>query len=272
MRVQSRLVATESGEQLWAAEFNRAHSKLFALQDALTCGIMDGVNQKLLQLEARRIQWCDPGSLQAWELAVRGSQLFYRRTASDNQAARDLLARAVREDQTLAWAYFLCDDLPAGHHQSVVGGATGLSERLGRGGSPVRTLALWRCAHGRHPSLFDDLSRQARSRCRASPARNQQCAQPQFRILAVRANHGHGQRSGPRHRAVELAMRLSPRDSDLWSVQTSIALAHFVAERYDLTRSGRNRPYSCDPILPSRSELWLPRARWQATSPEPRSP
>jgi adenylate cyclase len=31
----------------------------------------------------------------------------------------------------------------------------------------------------------------------------------------------------------EQAMRLSPRDSDLWSVQTALALCHFVAERYN---------------------------------------
>jgi hypothetical protein len=28
-------------------------------------------------------------------------------------------------------------------------------------------------------------------------------------------------------------MRLSPRDSDLWSIQTAVALCHFVGERYD---------------------------------------
>ncbi len=236
VRVQSRLVATESGEQLWAAEFNRAHSKLFALQDELTCGIIDGVNQKLLQLEARRIQWCDPGSLQAWELAVRGSQLFYRRTASDNQAARDLLARAVREDQTLAWAYFL---LAMTYQQDIInqwsaepqGCLSALAEvaaqfeRWHYGDARTDVILAYSMIYqGKREAAAERLQRAINS------APNLNFAYSLFGQTMAMAND-----PDPAIEQFELAMRLSPRDSDLWSVQTSIALAHFVAERYDLT-------------------------------------
>ena len=48
----------------------------------------------------------------------------------------------------------------------------------------------------------------------------------------------------------ELAIRLSPRDAELWSVQCAMALCHFVAERHDEMLQWAERAVQAQPNLP----------------------
>jgi len=238
VRVHARLVAARSLQQVWAAEYNRAHATLFALQDELTCGIIDGVNHKLLALEARRIEAFEPSDLEAWQLAVRGTQLFYERRQASNAAARELLHTAVNRDANLTWAYFL---LALTYQQEIVnqwslnpretlGALAAVAsefERHHRGDARADVVMAYLLVYqGKRSEATDRLRRAIES------APNLHIAYSLLGQTLAMAND-----PDPAIEHFELAMRLSPRDADLWSVQTAMGLAHFVAERYDAALS-----------------------------------
>lgn len=233
IRVQARLLAAATAQQLWAAEYNRPLSGLFALQDQLTAGIIDGVNHKLLHLVERRLEQLVPEDMDGWQLAMAGAHAFHRGTRDTNLTARKLLRRAIQRDRGMPFAFYLLgmtyqreliNQWSPTPRESIAGlsEASAECDRSHPGDAYGEVLAAYLHVYGGERERAAD--RLARA---IEWAPNLKTAYSLLgQTLAMEGNPARALEQ------FELAMRLSPRDSELWSVRTGVALTHFVAEDY----------------------------------------
>lgn len=104
VRITAQLVRAEDDRQLWTGSFDREVADIFALQEDVAQAIADALAEPLgvQTVEVRRAT----DDLQAYELFLRGRQLFAQRGAS-LMPARELLQRAVARDPEFAEAWAL---------------------------------------------------------------------------------------------------------------------------------------------------------------------
>ncbi|MGD9604157.1 MAG: adenylate/guanylate cyclase domain-containing protein [Gammaproteobacteria bacterium] len=106
LRVTAQLIDAESGHHLWAERFDRDLEDIFDVQDELTRRIVASLVDKLDDHEFRRLR-ADPGTgtPEAYELVLRGRELWFRFNREDNLIARDMYREAIALDPDYARAY-----------------------------------------------------------------------------------------------------------------------------------------------------------------------
>jgi adenylate cyclase len=104
VRITCQLVEAETGRQLWSERFDWAFDDIFELQDRVTEAVAGALEPKLQAAEIRRATAKPTGSLTAYDLYLRALPHFYAMTRSDNDAALDLLRRAMEADANFALA------------------------------------------------------------------------------------------------------------------------------------------------------------------------
>ena len=122
VRVTAQLIDAATGHHLWAERFDRDLEDVFAVQDEVTARIVATLAGKIQTTERRRARDLDrTENLQAYELVLRGRELWLRFTAEDNLEARRLYERAIELDPdyarayaSVAWTYLMAFD----HHWS----------------------------------------------------------------------------------------------------------------------------------------------------------
>lgn len=105
IRVTVQLEDAQSGIGLWADRFDRPLDDLFAVQEELAERLASQVVSHVEREGTRRARRRPPASLDAYDLCLRGRELYHRATEADTTAARDLFARAVALDPEYAAAY-----------------------------------------------------------------------------------------------------------------------------------------------------------------------
>jgi TolB-like protein/predicted Zn-dependent protease len=233
LRVTARLTETRTALQVWANTYDRPYADVFALEEELTTTIVGQVASVIVDRECRELMRRDPSDLTAWELALRGSWHFHRSTRDANVEARSLFEQALTRDPMQPMAWFA---LAMTHQRSIVNQWSADARRSLH--EMKETCAEFRRRHPDDPRLsiatayadvFSGERQSAMARLREGI---------ELDPNAAVAYSLYGQTLAMEHRPdeaieqFEQAMRLSPRDSDLWSVQLGIALCHFVAERY----------------------------------------
>jgi TolB-like protein/cytochrome c-type biogenesis protein CcmH/NrfG len=248
VRVRVHVSDTARGTELWAERFDVPLRDLFALQDEIAGSIAIAIYPELLRCAMQRAMRRAPTNLDAWQLSLRGLAHFFREQRDENRLAIAEFQRALEQDPTsllplfhlgyahhlnqlyqwtpdqsaelarVAWAAEQCLRIdpsdPSGHMLSgMVQIAQGQSERA---------LAYLRTAVDANPSLAQ--------------------AQALYgQILAIR---GYAEDS-VRH--TQLAMRLSPRDPRPGKFHSGLAMAHFVAHRYDEAMHAAERAILLNP-------------------------
>ena len=102
VRISAQLVRAADDRQLWSGTFNRRLDDLFALQEEIAQAIADALAEPL---GVRTVRVRQPTqNLRAYELYLRGRQLFAQRGAS-LLPARELLREAVELDPGFAEAW-----------------------------------------------------------------------------------------------------------------------------------------------------------------------
>ncbi|MCZ6770787.1 MAG: tetratricopeptide repeat protein [Proteobacteria bacterium] len=115
VRVTAQLIEAEGGHHIWAERFDRRLEDVFAVQDELTSKIVATLVGQLVDTERRRVgtdtHTEDP---KAYDLVLRGRELFYHMNSDDNLAARKLYEQAIELDPSygrayasLAWTYMM---------------------------------------------------------------------------------------------------------------------------------------------------------------------
>lgn len=251
IRLTARLTETATAQQLWACTYERPVAGVFELQDELASAIVGQVDSVLLEAAVRRQAGRDPSDLSAWELSLQGSFAFHTRTGSGNTKARTLFEQALRREPMIPLAWF---QLVMTHQRDVV------NQWSSDAAGSVRAMAATCAEFARHcptdprlqvASAFADVylgeRRQAMGRLREAIALdpNATSAYSLYGQTLAMANE-----PDEAIEQFEVAMRLSPRDAELWSLHTSVALCHFVAGRYAEMLEWADRAVLTRPELP----------------------
>jgi adenylate cyclase len=251
VRVTARLTETAEGRQIWSNRYDRAYERVFALQDGLVADIVGQASGVVLDREVRAALGRDPVDLSAWELSLRGSWHFHRRSKESNAEARALLERALQRDPGLPLAFY---HLALTHQRSIINqwspdlGASvramlDVGAEFGRhhpGDAGVRVVGAYTAIYTGEREAAAGLLREA---IELDP--NATTAYSLYGQTLAMGNH-----PDEAIEQFELAVRLSPRDSDLWTIQTAMALCHFVAERYPEMLQWAARAVQSRPDLP----------------------
>ena len=105
LRMNVRLVDSQTGRQLWSERFERPFADLFAVQNEMLASIAAVLPGKLSEAARERIALRYTRSLEAYDWFLRAQARFLARQADDNAAARALYRKALDLDPKFARAY-----------------------------------------------------------------------------------------------------------------------------------------------------------------------
>jgi TolB-like protein/predicted Zn-dependent protease len=120
IHLNAKLIDTRSNSQIWATEYNRDLTDLFAIQSEIAQKVADKFETKVSSIEKAAIQQAPTTDLVAYDLYLRGKQLvdgvsFSMRAKEDLVQAVQLLDQAVARDPSFGIAY----DQLAGAHDRI---------------------------------------------------------------------------------------------------------------------------------------------------------
>ena len=98
LRVTVQLVETPGGALRWSQSYDVAQADVFGVQDDITQQLAGAMAVRLDQLEQARLATAPPGSLDVYDLVLRGRSLVADGTRASNREARRILAEAVAKD------------------------------------------------------------------------------------------------------------------------------------------------------------------------------
>jgi adenylate cyclase len=105
IRISIRLTAADRGTQLWSENYDVAPKDIFSVQDDITRRIAGTLASRLTNLELAKAATKPPSSLEAYDLVLRGRDLFSHLERTANSQARALFKRAIEIDPNYAPAY-----------------------------------------------------------------------------------------------------------------------------------------------------------------------
>jgi TolB-like protein len=234
VRITGQLIEAASGIHLWAERFEGGLEDIFDLQDQVTAAVVGAIAPKLEQAEIERAKRKPTESLDAYECFLRGMAGVHRWSREDNEAALRLFYRAIELDPEFAAAHGMATRCYLQRKASgwVVDRAREIAEteRLARravelGKDDAVALAAAGMAlsyvvgsHGEGAALIERALRL-----------NPNLAWAWLFSGWVKVWTGEPEEAIER---VARAMRLSPNDSQIFSMQTATAAAHFFAGRH----------------------------------------
>jgi serine/threonine protein kinase/tetratricopeptide (TPR) repeat protein len=101
LRVDVKLTDAASGMVLWSETFGAVENELFDLQDEIARRLTSVLSIRLSTRELKRLARDPTGSLQAYDLFLRGHQ----RLQTDNETAIEMFRQAIRLDPRFALAH-----------------------------------------------------------------------------------------------------------------------------------------------------------------------
>jgi len=114
VRISAQLIDAATGHHVWAERFDRQLEDVFAVQDEVVQRIIATISGKLVESERHRARTMTPDTLQAYDLVLRGRELWFKFTPEDNAAARALYQQAIALDPnygrsyaSLAWTHLI---------------------------------------------------------------------------------------------------------------------------------------------------------------------
>ncbi len=108
VRRTAHLIDATTGHHLWAESYDRKLKDVFAVRDEVTQKIIAtvmGDTGQLTRAEIERVSSRDPENLQAYELVLKGVDIWLRFTPEANREAAELFDKAIALDPGYARAY-----------------------------------------------------------------------------------------------------------------------------------------------------------------------
>jgi TolB-like protein len=252
VRITGQLIDAETGGHLWAERYEGALDDVFELQDRITQNVVGALAQELERAEIERAKRKPTGSLDAYDYFLRGMADFHAGTASSVDRAVDYFRRAIDLDPEYASAYGMAawslfwrrlngwsDD-----SQGEVAEGTRLARAavdFGRNDA----VALTRGGHALSHFTRDlDIGVDFLDRALVL---NPNLAAAWFLSGYLRIWLGRPDEAVERF---EHAMRLSPLDTEMFRMQTGMAMAHLIAGRYDTACVWAEKAYRIMPHFP----------------------
>ena len=243
VRITGQLIDSATGAHLWADRFEGSLEDIFDLQDQVTTSVVGAVAPKLDQAEIERAKRKPTESLDAYDYYLRGVADVQRLTKQSNETALRLFYKAIEIDTNFASALAMaarCYTLRKTNRWMIdpaqeTAEAVRLARRaieVGKGDAVALCYAGYALVHAAY-----ELESGAAIIQRAIVL-NPHLAVAWQLSGTVQAFLGQPEI------AIEhtmRAMRLSPLDPGLWAMQSSLALAYFIAGRYDEASSWTDR-------------------------------
>lgn len=234
VRITGQLIDAIHGSHLWAEKIDGDLESVFDLQDQITERVVGAIGLKLEQAEIERAQRKPTENLDAYDYFLRGMAITEGTTKEVNEEALRLFYKAIEIDSNFASAYALasrCYTLRKTNGWMTDGvQETAETARLAR-----RATAL-----GRDDAVALSKAGYALARVVLEPDEGAAAIE---RALVLNPHLASAWQfsgllkafAGDSEVAIERlarAMRLSPLDPGLHSMQSATALAHLVADRY----------------------------------------
>lgn len=235
VRIAGELIDASSAAHLWADRFDGSLENIFDLQDRISASVVGAIGPRLEQAEIDRAKRKPTESLDAYDYFLRGMANVHHWTRDHNHAALLLFHKAIELDPefatahgTAAYCYVLrkLNGWMKDRRQETAE-AVRLARRAVELGKDD-AIALSRGGHALG-FLARDLDGAAAFLDRALWL-NPNLATAWFLSGWVRVFRGE---SGTAIERFERAMRLSPLDPILCSMQNGVGFVHFLAGRYD---------------------------------------
>jgi adenylate cyclase len=233
VRVTVQLIEAETGNHLWAEQFDRELEDIFVVQDEITQRIVGALQPEIGAAELERARRKSPESLDAWALYHQGIHHLYQYSNADNSEARRLFRQAIEQDDQFAAAHTM---LAYACFMAIFDALTKyrvdeLAESFEAAQIAVRLDDRDAMAHailGRVLSMRNQHDH-AIVECDKAIALNPNLAQAQFgRGLALVL----AGRPGEAVSNLENAARLSPRDPNYYAYLLVFAWAEILQGRY----------------------------------------
>lgn len=234
VRITGQLVDGASGVHLWAERFEGGLEDIFDLQDQVTAAVVGAIAPKLEQAEIERAKRKSTESLDAYDYFLRGMAGVHRWSRHENAAALDAFYRAMELDPDFASAYGMASRC---YLQRKVSGwvvdrakETAEAERLARRAAELgKDDAVALAAAGMALSYVVGRHDEGGALIERGLRLNPNLAWAWLFSGWVRVWGGEPDEAIQR---LAKAMRLSPNDSQIFSMQAAMAAAHFFAGRY----------------------------------------
>jgi TolB-like protein/Flp pilus assembly protein TadD len=243
VRITGQLIDATTGAHLWAERFEGTLDDIFELQDQVAPSVVGAIAPQMERAEIERAKRKPTESLNAYDYYLRGMTNLHQGTREAINEALSLFETAIQLDPGFAsayamaaWCYFWrrINGWQVDGPQEVAEGAR-LARRaveLGRDDAVALTRSGHALAH-----LAGDLDGGIALIDRALVL-NPNLAAAWFLGGFLRV--WHGEPDG----AVEFferAMRLSPRDPEMYRMQAGMAVAHLFAGRFDAASAWAER-------------------------------
>jgi TolB-like protein/Tfp pilus assembly protein PilF len=105
LRIGAQLVNVTNGYQLWADQFDRHLQDVFGIQEEIAQSIADALRLRLSDRERRTLEKASTHDVEAFDLYLRGRQLFYGTKRRSIGAALERFVRASEKDPDYALAH-----------------------------------------------------------------------------------------------------------------------------------------------------------------------
>ncbi len=235
VRITAQLIDVSTGAHLWAEHFDGDLDDIFELQDKVTASVVGAISPKLEQAEIERVKHKPTESLVAYDYYLRGVASFHRITREGTDEALQFFAKATELDPEFAtpngvaaFCYVVRKMNGWMNPPRDIEDAARLAGRAAAlGKDDAVALAFGGLALG---YVVGDLEGALALIDRARNL-NPNLAAAWYASGTVRAFHGGEPDVAIEHLA--RAMRLSPLDPFLFSMQGVTAFAHFFAGRYE---------------------------------------
>jgi TolB-like protein/Tfp pilus assembly protein PilF len=236
VRITGQLVDGATSGHLWAERYEGALDDIFELQDRITQSVVGAIAQELERAEIERARRKPTESLDAYDYFLRGMACFHAGTQDTVDQAVAHFRQAIALDPEYASAYGMAawslfwrrlNGWSADPAQDTAEGA-----RLARAAvdfGKADAVALTRGGHAlAHFTRDLDVGIDFLDKALVL---NPNLAAAWFLGGYLRMWRGEPEDAIPRF---EHAMRLSPLDSEMFRMQTGVALAHLMAGRFDV--------------------------------------
>ena len=251
VRITGQLVDAATGGHLWAQRYEGALDNIFELQDRITESIVGAIAPQLERAEIERAERKPTGSLDAYDYFLRGMARFHAGAQENADLALSCFRKAIALDPEYASAYGMAAWCL--FWRRINGWTTEPAEETAEGARLARSavdlgkndaVALTRGGHAL-AHFTRDLDTGIDFLDRALVL-NPNLAAAWFLGGYLRIWRGEPDEA---IRRFEHAMRLSPLDSEMFRMQTGIAMAHLVARRFDAACAWAEKAYRDAPFF-----------------------
>ena len=235
VRITGQLVDAETGGHLWAERYEGALDDIFELQDRIAGNVVGAIAQELERAEIERAKRKPTERLDAYDYFLRGMASFHAGSQANTDQALLCFRKAIALDPEYASAYGMAswclfwrrmNGWTSDYDEETAEGArlARCAVDLGRNDAVALTRGGHALAHFTRDfgTGIDFLDK--------ALVLNPNLSAAWFLGGFLRIWQGAPEEA---IRRFEHAMRLSPLDSEMFRMQTGIAVAHLVSRRFD---------------------------------------